>query len=44
MAFTAMINHDYVKNNTAEQYFTGVGPLLFYPCQTLKLQLFSLYL
>ena len=27
MAFTAMINHDYVKNNTAEQYFTGVGPL-----------------
>ena len=31
MAFTAMIDHDYVKNNTAEQYFTSVGPLAFLP-------------
>ena len=36
MAFTAMINHDYVKNNTAEQYFTGVGPLAFLPMSNTK--------
>ena len=36
MAFTAMIDHDYVKNNTAEQYFTGVGPLAFLPMSNNK--------
>ena len=30
-AFTTIINHSNIKNNTAEQYFTRFGPLAFLP-------------
>ena len=36
MAFTGIIDHNYLKNNTAEQYFTSVGPLAFLPISNNK--------
>ena len=30
-AFTTIINHNNLKNNVAEQYFTNCGPLAFLP-------------
>ncbi len=31
-AFTTLINHEKIENNTAKQIFTKLGPLAFLPC------------
>ena len=36
IAFTTIIEHKYIKNNTAEQYFTKFGPLAFLPISNTK--------
>ena len=36
VAFTTIINHNNIKNNTAEQYFTKFGPLAFLPISNTK--------
>ena len=35
-AFTSILNHQNIKNNTAEQYFTKYGPLAFLPISNRK--------
>ena len=36
VAFTTIIDHNNIKNNTAEQYFTKFGPLAFLPISNTK--------
>ena len=36
IAFTTIINHNNIKNNVAEQYFTKFGPLAFLPISNTK--------
>ena len=36
VAFTTIINHNNIKNDTAEQYFTKFGPLAFLPVSNTK--------
>ena len=36
IAFTTIIDHNNMKNNTAEQYFTKFGPLAFLPISNTK--------
>ena len=36
IAFTTIIDHDNIENNTAEQYFTKFGPLAFLPISNTK--------
>ena len=36
LAFTTIIDHNNIKNNTAEQYFTKYGPLAFLPISNTK--------
>ena len=36
IAFTTIIEHNNIKNNTAEQYFTKFGPLAFLPISNTK--------
>ena len=36
VAFTTIIDHDKIKNNTAEQHFTKFGPLAFLPISNTK--------
>tara|TARA_B100001057_G_scaffold271283_2_gene271502 strand:- start:8138 stop:8944 length:807 start_codon:yes stop_codon:yes gene_type:complete len=36
IAFTTIIDHNNIKNNTAEQYFTKFGPLAFLPISNTK--------
>ena len=43
-AFTTVINHDKISNDTAIQIFTKIGPLAFLPYQKIKLQLCIQYI
>ena len=36
IAFTTIIDHNNIKNNTAEQHFTKFGPLAFLPISNIK--------
>ena len=43
-AYTTIIKHDEIVNDTAFQIFTKKGPLAFLPISKKKLQLYILYI